>query len=77
MKEPFYSLSEDTIYHRFFGVLKPMPHSELQYFVNVDCEDRMGIAAVEELRSIDRSGRPKSLMTITIVPWMAYPEEEL
>jgi len=46
MKELFYSFSEDTIYHRFFGVLKSMPRSRLQHFVNVDYEDRMGIIAV-------------------------------
>lgn len=46
MKDLFYSFSEDTIYHRFFGILKSMPHSRLQYFVNVDYEDRMGIAAI-------------------------------
>jgi len=46
MKDLFYSFSEDTIYHRFFGVLKSMPHSRLQHFVNVDYDDRMGIAAV-------------------------------
>ncbi len=45
LKDLFYSFSEDTVYHRFFGVLKSMPHSRLQHFVNVDYEDRMGVVA--------------------------------
>jgi len=46
MLEFFYSLSEDTIYHRFFQPLRRMPRRELQHFVVIDYRDRMALVAV-------------------------------
>ncbi|MDH5704112.1 MAG: GNAT family N-acetyltransferase, partial [Aigarchaeota archaeon] len=61
MKDLFYSFSDDTIYHRFFGILKSMPHSRLQYFVNVDYEDRMGIVAT--------AGEPESEQIVALATY--------
>lgn len=36
MKDLFYSCSEQTIYNRYFGYVKSMPHEKLQRVVNVD-----------------------------------------
>jgi acyl-CoA hydrolase/GNAT superfamily N-acetyltransferase len=46
MLEFFYSLSEDTVYHRFFRPLKLMPRRELKHFVIVDYRDRMAFVAI-------------------------------
>jgi acyl-CoA hydrolase/GNAT superfamily N-acetyltransferase len=36
LRELFYSLSEATVYHRFFSAIKSMPHERLQEFLRVD-----------------------------------------
>jgi GNAT superfamily N-acetyltransferase len=46
MLEFFYSLSEDTVYHRFFRPIKLMPRRELKHFVIVDYRDRMALVAI-------------------------------
>lgn len=43
MKELFYTCSEATIYHRFFAMVKTMPHSRLQKFCNVDYVNDMAV----------------------------------
>jgi len=45
LREMFYSLSEDTIYHRFFSSLKSMPHERLQEFLRVDYKREMAMVA--------------------------------
>lgn len=45
MREMFYSLSENTIYHRFFSTVKAMPHEKLQEFLRVDYKDDMAMVA--------------------------------
>ncbi len=46
MKDLFYRLSEQTIYHRFFRSLKSLPHRDLVHFVHIDYTNEMGIVGV-------------------------------
>ncbi len=46
MKDLFYRLSEQTIYHRFFRSLKSMPHRDLVHFVHIDYTNEMGIVGI-------------------------------
>jgi acyl-CoA hydrolase/GNAT superfamily N-acetyltransferase len=48
LKDFFYSLSEDSMYRRFFSVRMDMPHKRLQEFVAVDFAKRMVILAIIE-----------------------------
>jgi ribosomal protein S18 acetylase RimI-like enzyme len=41
LKELFYSLSRDTVYNRFMGLKRSMPHRELMRIVNIDYDTRM------------------------------------
>jgi acyl-CoA hydrolase/GNAT superfamily N-acetyltransferase len=43
LKDMFYSLSWDTVYNRFMGLKRSMPHRELQRIVNIDYDTRMTI----------------------------------
>ncbi len=45
MKEMFYSFSEQTVYLRYHGILKSMPHNRLQVFCNIDYETEMTLVA--------------------------------
>jgi GNAT superfamily N-acetyltransferase len=44
--EFIYSLSEDTLYHRFLRPVKQMSRRDAQHFVVVDYRDRMALVAV-------------------------------
>ncbi len=46
VKEMFYSFSEQTVYLRYHGQLKSMPHNKLQVFCNVDYETEMALVGV-------------------------------
>jgi len=46
MKDLFYHLSEQTIYHRFFRSLRSMPHRDLMHFVHIDYTNEMAIAGI-------------------------------
>ena len=46
MKDLFYRLSEQTIYHRFFHSLKSLPHRDLVHFVHIDYTNEMGIVGI-------------------------------
>lgn len=46
MKDLFYRLSEQTIYHRFFRSLKSMPHRDLVHFIHIDYTSEMGIVGI-------------------------------
>ncbi len=48
LKDFFYSLSEDSLYKRFFSARKDMPHKRLQEFVVVDYSRKMEILATVE-----------------------------
>ncbi len=45
MRDMFYALSEEAVYHRFFQVIKSMPHQSLQRYLKVDYEGEMGLVA--------------------------------
>ncbi|MGB9103561.1 MAG: GNAT family N-acetyltransferase, partial [Terriglobales bacterium] len=58
--EFIYSLSEDTLYHRFFRPVKRMTRRDAQHFAVVDYRDRMALVAVlrqEERDQIIAVGR--------------------
>lgn len=46
LKEMFYSLSDDSIYKRYFSQIKIMPHERLQEETNVDYDTRMALVAL-------------------------------
>ncbi|MDD1772175.1 MAG: GNAT family N-acetyltransferase [Methanomassiliicoccales archaeon] len=46
LKDLFYSFSRDTVYQRFMGLKRAMPHRELQRIVNIDYDTRMTIPAI-------------------------------
>ncbi len=48
IKDFFYSLSDDTLYHRFISARKDMPHDRLQEFVIIDYTKQMVILAVRK-----------------------------
>jgi GNAT superfamily N-acetyltransferase len=56
----FYSLSDETVYYRFFNIVKAMPHEKIQPFVNIDYREEMAIVALlgepgdEEIIAIGR-----------------------
>ncbi len=46
MQELFYSLSDQTIYLRFFSSMGAMPHERVQYYTTIDYDAQMAIVAV-------------------------------
>jgi GNAT superfamily N-acetyltransferase len=56
----FYSLSDETVYYRFFNILKAMPHEKIQPFVNIDYREEMALVGLlgepgdEEIIAIGR-----------------------
>jgi GNAT superfamily N-acetyltransferase len=46
MKSMFYSCSDQSIYERFFGYVKSMPHARLQKSVNLDYRADMSIVGL-------------------------------
>lgn len=55
LKELLYSCSEETLYQRYFTVVKSTPHAQLQRVVNVDYDQEMGVVALVE----DEQGRER------------------
>jgi acyl-CoA hydrolase/RimJ/RimL family protein N-acetyltransferase len=51
MQELFYSLSDQTIYLRFFSSMGAMPHERVQYYTTIDYDAQMAIVAVVERNS--------------------------
>jgi acyl-CoA hydrolase/GNAT superfamily N-acetyltransferase len=48
MQELFYSLSEDSIYYRFFHRTQIMPHKKVQRFTTIDYQKEMAVVGVVE-----------------------------
>jgi GNAT superfamily N-acetyltransferase len=46
-REFFYSLSDESVYYRFFNRIKALPHEKLQPLVNIDYRDEMAIVALK------------------------------
>ncbi len=60
LQDLFYSLSEETIYHRFFAPRPSLPHDEAQALVNIDYREHMaivGTVVVDGVESIIAVGR--------------------
>jgi acyl-CoA hydrolase/GNAT superfamily N-acetyltransferase len=59
-REFFYSLSDETVYYRFFNLIKAMPHEKIQPFVNIDYREEMALVGLlgepgdEEIIAIGR-----------------------
>ena len=47
MRDLFYALSDETVHHRFFRVLKAMPHEVVQQFLKIDYEADLALVAAE------------------------------
>ena len=47
MRDMFYSLSEEAIYHRFFQVLRSMPHDRVQRFLRFDYPHEHAMVATD------------------------------
>jgi acyl-CoA hydrolase/GNAT superfamily N-acetyltransferase len=54
MQELFYSLSEDSIYYRFFHRAQVMPHKKVQRFTTIDYQKDMAIVGL-----VEEDGREK------------------
>ena len=48
LRTMFYSLSEESVYHRFFQALRSMPHERIQPLMKVDYEADMAIVATTD-----------------------------
>ena len=48
LRDTFYALSEETVYHRFFRHLPTMPHARLQAFMRTDYERVMALVATPQ-----------------------------
>jgi acyl-CoA hydrolase/GNAT superfamily N-acetyltransferase len=46
LRDMFYKLSPESVHHRFFRMIKSMPHEKLQEFLRVDYEADMALVAV-------------------------------
>jgi len=55
LREMFYRLSEETVYRRFCGIIKYMPHKDLQRFCNVDGVRDMTLVATITRGVVDRA----------------------
>ncbi len=61
LRDLFYGLSLETVWHRFFSTKRYMPHESLQEFCTVDYQREVPIVA-----EIQRDGRPQ------LIGWAAY-----
>lgn len=46
LRAMFYRLTDATIYHRFFGYLKSMPHNKLKLLLEIDYQQALSLVAV-------------------------------
>jgi RimJ/RimL family protein N-acetyltransferase len=64
-QELFYSLSDQSIYLRFFSSFGAMPHERVQYYTTIDYDEQMAIVAIvekngdEEMAAVARYIREK------------------
>ncbi|MCX6651467.1 MAG: GNAT family N-acetyltransferase [Methanomassiliicoccales archaeon] len=47
LKDMFYSLTQASVYNRFMGLKRSMPHRELQRIVNIDYDTRMTVCSFD------------------------------
>lgn len=48
MRQLFYRFSDETVYYRYFGHVKAMPHAKMQQYANVDWSNTMSIVGLVE-----------------------------
>ncbi len=59
-REFFYSLSDESVYYRFFNIVKALPHEKIQPMVNIDYREEMALVGLiggldsEEMIAIGR-----------------------
>ena len=58
LRDMFYKFSERTVYLRFHGPVKAMPHERLQVYCNIDYDSEMALVAIHE-----EGGRPSAVGT--------------
>ncbi|MBD3180272.1 MAG: GNAT family N-acetyltransferase [Candidatus Latescibacteria bacterium] len=61
-REFFYSLSDESVYYRFFNIVKTMPHEKIQPLVNIDYREEMcivGLVGKPEMEDMIAIGRFK------------------
>lgn len=68
-REFFYSLSDESVYYRFFNRIKSLPHEKLQPLVNIDYRDEMAIVALK--------GEPGNEYMVGIGRFMVSPETNI
>jgi acyl-CoA hydrolase/GNAT superfamily N-acetyltransferase len=49
MRRLFYRFSDESVYYRYFGHIKAMPHAKMQEYVNVDWSRTMSIVGLVEV----------------------------
>jgi GNAT superfamily N-acetyltransferase len=54
LRSMFYRLSEDTVYKRFSGIMKYMPHKDLQRFCTIDYVREVSLVATVQHADIER-----------------------
>jgi len=69
MQELFYSLSEDSIYYRFFHRAQVMPHKKVQRFTTIDYQKDMAIVGL-----VEENGREK---IIAVGRYASEPESNM
>ena len=69
MQELFYSLSEESIYYRFFSRTQFMPHKKVQRFTTIDYQKEMAIVGV-----VEEDGREK---IIAVGRYAVEPESNM
>jgi RimJ/RimL family protein N-acetyltransferase len=68
MKDMFYSFSEQTVYLRYHGILRSMPHNRLQLFCNIDYETEMAL--------VSTFGAPGREEVVAVGRYMADPAKQ-
>ncbi|MFO7916340.1 MAG: GNAT family N-acetyltransferase [Candidatus Krumholzibacteriales bacterium] len=68
-REFFYSLSDESVYYRFFNIVKTMPHEKIQPLVNIDYREEMAIVGL--------TGKPEMQEMIAIGRYNLDPADNL
>jgi GNAT superfamily N-acetyltransferase len=59
MQDLFYSLSEESIYYRFFTSMVIMPHAQVQRFTTIDYQKELAIVGV-----VEEGGEQKEIIAV-------------
>lgn len=50
----FHSLSPQSVYHRFFGIMRGVPYRDVQRYMDIDYQERMALVAILPGEALDR-----------------------